>query len=281
MKRLLLTSLVAASLATFATSSHAEGIAFITDVKGDVTLNKTRAAIMSALDKGARIACTRDCVVGVMYLQSGKEYTLKGPGDFQIGATEVAAKIGPPPAVRETQWKIKPATVIAAQTASASIRMRAVGAAGSAEVSDSGAYPSKTNVTSLTPLFRWAAPKTGESVRFELAAKDPSRNFSLASTLSASSASYSASTPLAADTEYTWAVKQGAAVLVESSFRTLPAQAVEHLASRKPSESAPFSDRLVYAMTLKDLKADQDARDAFGKLASERPDLKELAALAK
>ena len=50
---------------------------------------------------------------------------------------------------------------------------------------------------------------------------------------------------------------------------------------RKPAASAGFSDWLLYGLTLQELGATQDAADIFTKLAKDRPDLPELAALAK
>lgn len=266
-------------VASVSALANAQGIAFITDVKGDVSLDNTRAALMAELKKGARIACVRDCVVGVMFLQSGKEYTLKGPGDFVVGSTDVSAKIGPPPAVRDTPWKLKPATVAQVQTASASIRMRAVGA--EAAPATAALAPNGTRVASLTPQFRWRGVDATEMVRLEITASDPTRKYQSAATVAGHSYTLPASAILAADTEYHWTVTKGGNVIGKASFQTLPKAALEQLAKQAPAASASFSDRFLYALTLQDLKADQEAREAFAKLASERPDLKELAALAK
>src|SRR5260221_12880176 len=77
-----------------ANSALAQGVAFITDIRGDATLGAGKAALMAEVSKGARIACMKECQVGIMYLVSGKEITLKGPGDFASGAAEVTANIG-------------------------------------------------------------------------------------------------------------------------------------------------------------------------------------------
>ena len=83
---------------TLTVSAHvqANGIAFVTDVKGEAVMDAGKATLMAEVKKGARISCSKDCAVGVMYLISGKEYVLKGPGDFLVGDSEVTAKIGPP-----------------------------------------------------------------------------------------------------------------------------------------------------------------------------------------
>ncbi|MEQ1519052.1 MAG: hypothetical protein ABL931_21440, partial [Usitatibacteraceae bacterium] len=44
------------------------GIAFVTDVKGDAAMDTGKATLMAEVKKGARISCTKECAVGVMYL---------------------------------------------------------------------------------------------------------------------------------------------------------------------------------------------------------------------
>ena len=83
------------------------------------------------------------------------------------------------------------------------------------------------------------------------------------------------------DVEYTWGVRSGATDVGMTSFKTLPAHAIELTQQRKPDDKAGFSDWLLYALTLKEVGADQDASDVWAKLAKERPDLPELTALAK
>ena len=83
------------SLLLLAGQAQSNGVAFVTDIKGDAALDAGKATLMAEVKKGARISCTRECAVGVMYLISGKEYVLKGPGDFLVGDSEVTAKIGP------------------------------------------------------------------------------------------------------------------------------------------------------------------------------------------
>jgi hypothetical protein len=83
------------------------------------------------------------------------------------------------------------------------------------------------------------------------------------------------------DVEYSWVVKSGAMDVGMTTFKTLPTHALELTQKRKPDDKAPFSDWLLFALTLKDVNADQDAAEVWAKLARDRPDLPELAALAK
>ena len=165
-------ALVVSSLA-LAAHAQASGIAFVTDVKGEALMDAGKATLMAEVKKGARISCTKECAVGVMYLISGKEYVLKGPGDFLVGDNEVTAKIGPPPTMRDTNWKVSSKVVAqVAQTSSASIRMRSLGGAQKAEpaapLAERLIYPRDTTVATLQPAFRWASANPKGPFEFEL-----------------------------------------------------------------------------------------------------------------
>lgn len=291
---------VMASLA--AAQSPSAGIAFITDVKGAATHDANKAGLMAELKKGARLGCASTCEVGVMYLQSGKEFVLKGPGDFVVGDSEVVAKIGPPPKVRETEWKVSGKTVnaLSQATSSASIRMRSIGADSSLVKPDAAPpaerllYPTKTTVATLQPAFRWASASEKGPFEFELKSNaSPAKNVYKSKATSAN-LKLPNNMKLQPDAEYVWTVKttaapatkdaksSGAGVEIGSStFKTLPAHSLALTQKRKPIDKAEFSDWLLYALTLQELGAQQDAAEVFARLAKERPDLPELAVMGK
>lgn len=260
------------------------GIAFVTDVRGDANLDTAKASLMAEIRKGARISCAKECAVGVMYLLSGKEFVLKGPGDFLVGDNEVTAKIGPPPAVRETKWKVSSQVVASVSaSSSASIRMRSVGgkqAEAAALPVERLIYPRETKVATLQPAFKWASANPKGPFEFELKAADSGKALYKAKA-SSLDLKLPGSVKLQPDTAYSWAVKAGSGELGASNFRTLPTHALDVTQKRKPDDKAQFSDWLLYALTLKDVGADQDAGEVWAKLARERPDLPELAALAR
>ena len=274
-------------VSTFALAAQAQGsgIAFVTDVKGEAVMDAGKATLMAEVKKGARISCTKDCSVGVMYLISGKEYVLKGPGDFLVGDSEVTAKIGPPPTMRDTNWKVS-AKVVAqvAQTSSASIRMRSLGGAQKNEpappLAERLIYPRDTTVATLQPAFRWASANPKGPFEFELKTSAGAKSLYRAKS-NGTSLALPKNIKLQPDAEYNWMVKAGGSEVGMTTFKTLPAHSLELTQKRKPDDKAPFSDWLLYALTLKDVGADQDAGEIWTKLAKDRPDLPELAALAK
>ena len=270
---------------TLAAHVQANGIAFVTDVKGEAAMDAGKATLMAEVKKGARISCTRECAVGVMYLISGKEYVLKGPGDFLVGDSEVTAKIGPPPTMRDTNWKVSSKVVAqAAQTSSASIRMRSLGGAQKVEsappLAERLIYPRDTSVATLQPAFRWASANPKGPFEFELKASAGAKPLYKAKS-SSTTLALPKNIKLLPDADYNWVVKAGGIEVGMTNFKTLPAHSLDLTQKRKPDDKAPFSDWLLYALTLKDVGADQDAGEIWTKLAKDRPDLPELAALAK
>ena len=272
----------------FAVTMHAQasGIAFVTNVKGEAVMDASKATLMAEVKKGARISCTKDCAVGVMYLISGKEFVLTGPGDFLVGENEVTAKIGSPPTMRDTHWKVSSKVVAqVAQTSSASIRMRSLGGAvksepATAALAERLIYPRDTSVATLQPAFRWASANSKGPFEFDLKESTGAKSVYKVKA-NTTTLALPKNVKLLPDAEYKWIVKTGGAEVGTTSFKTLPAHSLDLTQKRKPADNAQFSDWLLYALTLKDVGADQDAGEIWAKLAKDRPDLPELAALAK
>jgi hypothetical protein len=87
-------------------------------------------------------------------------------------------------------------------------------------------------------------------------------------------------TALSAGTRYTWTVMSARGSLGQADFETLPADAIKR-AERSRAAARSFPDRVVNALLLQEIGAQQEARDAWAALARERPDLPELPALAR
>jgi hypothetical protein len=85
---------------------------------------------------------------------------------------------------------------------------------------------------------------------------------------------------LSAASRYRWTVMTSSGALGEAQFETLGNDAIAKIA-RSRAAAKTFSDRVVHAVLLQDLGATQEAREAWAELARERPDLAELAALAR
>lgn len=257
-----------------------DGVAFLTDVKGDVKIDgAARPPLMSELARGQKVVLGTGANASVMFIQSGEEFVLKGPGEFAIDKAGIATAKGAAATLRKTEWKVSSqALVKVAQSSSASIRMRSIAPPKNDTRIGALSYPTEGTIATLQPVLQWNG-EAGKNYDVSLAlASDP---FNAIASGKSNALTHRFSTKLSPDTEYVWTVTAAGTELGRGKFKTLTAENVAMVEKRKPSDRATFSDRLLYAVMLNDLGATQDAKVVWAKLAQERADLPELAALGK
>jgi hypothetical protein len=254
----------------------ADTVAFISDLKGQVAVDGApRPALLAEVAKGQRLSVGRDSHVAVMYIASGKEFMLKGPGEYLVKEAEIAAESGAAPATRATGWR--PASdlrVHVAQSNSASVRMRSIAPQRPEALT---AFPAQGSVATLQPTFRWRgeAKARGEFILIVAGEEKPVH---IAKTLGDS---YRLPVKLAPAQDYAWNVAVAGNEVAAGKFRTLAADALARIERSRPAPTAGFSDRLMFALMLQEMGAAQEAREAWAALSRERSDLPELAAFAQ
>jgi len=260
-------------MACFATTGlFAQGIAFLTNLKGEVAVDGGKPQLLAELSRGQKLALAKDAQASVMYIASGKEYVLRGPGEYIVKDAEVAAASGVPPVTRTTEWRASSKVLgQVASTSAASVRMRSIAPP---KATAQLLFPTQGNIATLQPTFRWATQGPSEVMLSVVGEEKPVH------TGKATGTSYRMPAKLKPDTEYVWTVSAGGNELGAGKFRTLPAEAIQQVEKRKPSDRAEFSDRVMYALMLQDLGAVQEAQELWAKLSKERSDLPELAGLA-
>ncbi len=266
-----------AILATASLAAHGEGpVAFVADRKGSSTIEGDgNVAFLAELSPGTRLLLGTNATLAVTYAASGMQFTLTGPGEFRVDATEVRAERGPAPTHRTGAALADPGVVTRiSRAATASLRMRGL----SGERADKAAleFPVDTRVTSLQPTLRWKNGASAGSVTVSVT--DASGNEVWKS--EGSPRPVRPVVKLAPATSYKWTVATPQGAIGEASFETLPAPALARVA-RSRATSKTFAERVVHAVLLQDLGATQEAREAWAVLARERPELPELAALAR
>ena len=260
-------------------TAYADGIAFITNLKGDVAVDgNPRPALLGELARGQKISVAKESQASVMYIASGKEYVLKGPADYLVKDTEISGAAGMPPVTRDTAWRTNNKVLVqVAQTSSASVRMRSI-AIPKPDTEAKLLFPTQDRIATLQPTFRWRAadPKAqGEFVLLVAGQEKPVHQ------AKAAGGTYRVPARLLPDTEYSWMVTVAGNELGTARFRTLSSEALSQVEKRKPSEKAEFSDRILFTLMLHEMGAAQEARESWSRLAQERADLPELAAFAK
>ncbi|HEX3062645.1 MAG TPA: hypothetical protein VHP55_08225 [Usitatibacter sp.] len=274
----ILRTLAAISLAA-ALPAWAEGIAFLSNLKGEVSVDaNARPILLCELAKGQRLTLARDAQASVMFVATGKEYALKGPGVYLVKDTEVAATSGMPPLTRETAWRAS-SKVLAqtAQTSAASVRMRSI-ALPRADAGPRLVFPTQGNVATLQPTFRWRAADAKAQGEFVLLVAGQEKPVHVAK---AANGAYRVPAKLLPDTDYVWVVSVGGDEIGTGRFRTLPADALAQIEQRRPKDKADFSDRVLFTLLLQEMGATQEAHESWARLAEERADLPELSSFAK
>lgn len=270
--RLAATLLAAAAL----TAGAAEPVAFVADLQGNATIEGNgRLGFLAPLPAGTRLLLGTGAKVAVTYASSGAEFTLNGPGEFMVGAADVKAERGAQP-TRRTVQVMPDAEVIAkvSRTANASLRMRGLTAPPAHAVVLE--YPMNTRIVTLQPTLRWSGDPAAEP--FEVAVIDPAGKDVWKGRVKPGMAK--PPVKLAPATIYKWTVMTPKGVKAEGRFETVSAEVMART-EKSRALAKGFSERVMHAFLLHEIGATQDARDAWAGLARERPDLPELAVLAK
>lgn len=278
MVRALRQASLAVGLCAFAAIAPAAPVGFVTDVRGDARLaSGGKVAFLGEMQADSRVVLDAGAKVTVIYVESGAEYTLAGPGEFVLGNQEAKASKGAAPTRRTVVARPDPVVVTRlANSATASIRMRSATAPRAPSSRPSLLYPRSVTVSTLQPTLAWAAEPLAEPFTVVVAMADGKPAWK--GTSKGSSARIG--TRLAPASRYTWTLMAGETALGEASFETLPDAALRRVeASRAAAKS--FSDRILHALVLQDVGATQEAQLAWAELSRERPDLPELAALAR
>ena len=264
-----------AVVAALALAAQAAPVAFVADLKGNATIEGDgNVSFLAELSPGTRLLLGTNATVAVTYAATGAEFTLVGPGEFLVAPAEIRAEKGLAP-TRRTVAVLPDPSVVArvSRTATASLRMRGIG---EEKNKASLEFPVDTRVATLQPTLRWKNAARADKVTVSVT------DASGKEVWKADAAPESARTgvKLAPATIYKWTVMTPNGPIGEASFETLPAPALAKVA-RSRAEAKSFSNRVVFAFLLHDLGATQEARETWAGLARERPDLPELAALAR
>jgi hypothetical protein len=255
----------------------ADPVAFVADLKGNATFEGDgKVGFLAELSPGTRLLLGTGATVAVTYASSGDEFTFHGPGEFLVTDREMRAERGAAPARRKVMALLDPGIVArVSRTATASLRMRGV-RTDPIKGGDLLEYPVNAQVATLQPLLRWR----GDAQAGEFVVRLVDANGKEIWKGNVKSASARPSVKLAPAMRYAWSVTTPAGSLGEAHFETLPAEVLAR-AEKSRAAAKTFSDRLMHAFLLQDVGATQDAREAWGALSRERPDLPELAALGR
>jgi hypothetical protein len=271
------TALAGILLATaLAAGAAGPPVAFVADVRGSATIEGNgRLGFLAELAPGARLLLGTGAAATITFASSGSEFTIEGPGEFSIGIGEVKADKGAAPPKRRSVSALGDLGVVSriSRTATASLRMRSM-----TPTPDPAAleYPVNTRIFALQPSMKVRGVPADSKITIldgngKTVWSGPVGPVRREGTR--------IGVKLAPGTRYGWNATTERGTLGPGSFETLSANEIARVEkSRKGKE---FPERVVSAILLQELGATQDAKEAWEELARERPDLQELAALAR
>jgi hypothetical protein len=266
--------LFASAALAFALQAAAAPVAFVADLKGSATIaGDGSLGFLAQLEPGTRLYLGSGASVAVTFAATGTEYTMVGPGEFVVLPTEVKVEKGAAPSRRIVLQLPDPGVVARlSQTATASLRMRGVQLAQPPE--PSLAFPVDTRVSTVHPTLRWRASGDAATVTLvDASGKEVWKG-------EAKAESIRPPVKLSPATRYTWTVMTTKGPVGSAAFETASADSMRKVVI-SGAKAKSFSDRVLHALLLTDIGATQEARAAWQALALERPDLPELAALAR
>jgi hypothetical protein len=262
-------------LLPLALGAQAANVAFVADIRGNATIEGNgKVSFLAELSPGTRLLLGSGARAAITYAATGAEFTIAGPGEYLVTAIEVKMEKGAAP-VKRSVTALPDIGVVTrvSQAATASVRMRGMTVpAPAATVLE---YPVDARVATLNPVLRWKGESPADAVVLikDSAGKEVWK-------AKARSNTAHASLRLAPASSYTWTLMTAKGPVADARFETLPAEALARV-ERSRASARSFSERVVHAVLLQELGAQQDAREAWAALSRERPELPELAALAR
>lgn len=268
--------LAGACLAVSLAATAADPVAFISDIKGEVVMNGAgRPPFLAEVIPGTKLALGTGASAAVMYVVSGKEYALKGPGQFVVTREGVKTTAGVEPTSRVPGMRASPKVLVETSRAStASLRMRSASLPKGERPGP--LYPVNVRIATLQPTLRWSGDPGAAYTVTVTAADGREVHRGNASGLSLRLPARL----LGAGQSYAWRYSAGEAMQGDFRFETLPAEAIAE-ADKARAAAKTFADRVLLALILQDLGATQDSREVWAQLSAERPDLPELAGLSR
>ena len=261
------------SIATFTTwAQRTPVVGMITDVQGAVSIvrdGKADAATVAAeLAPPSRIELKPGARVSILDLASGDEVVVTGPAVAEVRSNAIQA--APPERLARKTTRIGPVKVREGGLTQAAIVLRA-----SPPIERLPLLTLSNTVTLDTrPVFRWAPVDGVGPYRFELA--DDKGTVLHEARTQATELSLPDGIALVRERAYTWEVSarrpDGVRFVTFGDFSVAAAATREKAMALRPDSSAPVSAWSGYALWLDSQGLADEARGAWRRVASERPD---------
>ena len=258
-------------------AAQSPGVALVIDRVGSVSLGdagaKRAVATLAILPAGTRLQLEPASSLTLLYVASGDEYTVSGPGGAQVDAAGISTTQGAV-ALRRAPGVTKPVQLRSEALAMGGVVMR------------SGGLRARHPAGVLTaPPERFAWEAFARNDRYVVEVRDAPGTVVFEGRAQGLMLPFPTSLALKPQERYTWTVTvvgDSALALTSGGSFIVASDEVRDEAKRvRPADGAAFSDRLVYALWLEQVGATGEARQMWQALAEQRPDDDALMARAR
>jgi hypothetical protein len=251
----------------------AEPVAIVTDLQGTAKIEQSgessQISILDNLEADAKVVIGDNNALTVVYYDSGIEYTYSGPASFVVGVGQPEAITGNAGQSKELKalenTGLKPADSNVVQAATV---FRNIGSdAGSIELIS----PVNTKMMETSPIFKWVSLEQKTSYDFVLITSRGQTVFQ--ESVTGNEIQLPADVELRNGRKYNWelsATSGGKPFRASASFQVGTQSDIRTLTENKPGADATFSDKIVYAILLKQHGFDHAAQQAWKTLQQER-----------
>jgi hypothetical protein len=281
--RWVLTAVAIASVLAGPLRAESEPVAMVTDLQGravlDIDGQQSELAILAEVPHGALLKLDDGARLVLVYLQSGQEYTLKGPAEAYVRDDQLVPLSGAEPQRHDlapgdgAPIQIKPLRIAQAalvmRSASPSARIKLIS-------------PLGTRTLEARPEFRWQALEQGAAYEFTLA--DSAGGQILKTAVNDTVYRLPEAAALKPGATYSWQVEGrlpgGRRYSSWGDIQVVSEDDRQRVEALRPSPDAPFSQRVVFAAWLEQQHLRDEARKYWAQLAAERGGEPALRALA-
>lgn len=256
-------------------------VAMISDLEGSGSIQGQPLDILTEVKSGQFIDLAEKAQLVLVYFESGHEFIFSGASRIYVREDQPIAITGSPPVQRQLllgeegkRISIKPGMMIQAAMVMRNMQVDQL----------TLLSPKNSKTAEASPHFNWSwvGPKTTE---FRFVLDDPQYTLYIERGIKNSPYQLPSHIHLQPNTDYVWRIealspKGELQELQSASFRLLTAEQRQQVEHGRPSAKASFSERLVYAVWLKQLGLNQEAADYFDQLAAERAQAKVLKKMA-
>ena len=256
----------------------------VTEVTGKAMIDgKGSIATLAEISDGARVIVPKGALVVTVDLGSGREFVLKGGGNYVVTPSGPMAADGKAIEAKPLPAKnlpyVRDVRIATGTVSQASLVMRRLQTVNVPLL----VSPVRTTVVTETPAFRWNAVDAVSGYRLLVTTADDTTIWDVSTRQT--EMALPEDRKLNPGERYVWRVEAigdgGTISAASATFEVAKAETISRLGQLKPETGAPFGRRVLYAVQLGQAGAAAEAKEMWKVLSREHPTDEVIRSLAE